>query len=390
MKRFSSAVRTLLAGTSLLFASLAAAPAAQAALKFDGSPGSSAPPATLGGFSMVASPQDTRDDGTTVTDAPATPTSSFSFDQSQQLLTIPDTWCTSNWAGGTYAGRVYWTQGASSVTITLPSPASAVYFYATPNQQGALSMNATATAASGATLSSGDVQVTSNACGSSDPSGQFFGFYGTDGDQVKSVTVTLDDPNANFSDFAFGDFALGSGEVVVDDDLSLSGMPSDVTVDATSPAGAPVTYTPPTANDPGDSASPTVSCSAPSGSTFAIGSTNVTCSASDADDSNGPVSGSFNVTVVGAAGQLADLANAVNGVKPGTSLPGKVASAQSYVAAGDSADACLMLDSFIAETVAQNGKHVPSALAPSLVSAAQQIEAVLGCASRSAERRGRA
>ena len=29
---------------------------------------------------------------------------------------------------------------------------------------------------------------------------------GTGGDQVKSVTLTLDDPNANFSDFAFGDF----------------------------------------------------------------------------------------------------------------------------------------------------------------------------------------
>ena len=93
MKRCSFAVRTLLAGACLFVAALGAAPVAHAALKFDGSPGSGAPPATLGGYTMVPSPQDSRGDDTFVSDAPATVTSSFSFGQSQELLTAGSSWC---------------------------------------------------------------------------------------------------------------------------------------------------------------------------------------------------------------------------------------------------------------------------------------------------------
>lgn len=376
MKRCSFAVRTFLAAASLFVAGLGAAPVAQAGLKFDGSPGSGAPPATLGGYTMVPSPLDTRDDGSTVSDAPATPTSSFTFDQSQEILTIPLTWCTTNWAGGTYAGPVYYSQGASTMTITLPSPSSAVYLYATPNDTGTFTMKATATGQNGASVASGGVPVPVSSCQDTGASAQYFGFYGTNNDKITSVTVSIDDLNANQMDFAVGDFAVGDGSQVVDDDLTLSGMPSDMTVDAASPAGAVVSYTAPTATDEDAAA---VVCSSPSGSTFSIGTTTVTCTATDAADSNSPVSQTFVVTVVGAAGQLSDLANAVNGVKPGTSLPGKVAAAQTALAAGGAASACQALDSFISEVAVQTGKHVPIAVGPSLVSAAQQIEAVLGC-----------
>jgi hypothetical protein len=84
----------------------------------------------------------------------------------------------------------------------------------------------------------------------------------------------------------------------VDHDLGLSGLPANITVDATSPQGAVVTYTPPTATDEsGDNPGPTVSCTPASGSTFAIGMTTVTCTATDSDDTNSPVSGSFQVVV---------------------------------------------------------------------------------------------
>jgi HYR domain len=365
----------------MIVAGLGAAPVAQAALNFDGSPGNGVPPATFGGYTMVPSPQATGDDGTNVSDAPATATSSFSFDQSQALQTVP-TWCNSNWAGGTYDGRIYYTQGANTVTITLPSPSSAFYFYAAPDQQFVpLNMQATATADNGTTVSSGDVSSMTWSCGASTPTGQFFGFYGTNGDKISSVTLTLDDPSAMApADFTFGDFALaGSEVVVVDNDLSLSGMPSDVTVDATGPAGAVVTYTPPTATDEDTPSAATLGCSTPSGSTFAIGSTTVTCTATDADDSNGPVSQSFNVAVVGAAGQLSDLAGAVSGLGPGTSLWTKVATAQSALAAGSTSGACAELGNFVREVRAQSGRHVPAATAVGLVSAVQQIEAVLAC-----------
>jgi hypothetical protein len=160
-----------------------------------------------------------------------------------------------------------------------------------------------------------------------------------------------------------------------DNDLALANTPADMTVNATSAAGAVVSYTPPTAVDE-DAVS--VTCDHPSGSTFAIGTTTVTCSASEPNDTNSPVSTSFNVTVVGAAGQLQALAAAVAGVGPGKSLAAKVAAAQADVAAGNTAGAKGVLNAFINEVKAQAGKKIPAAQAAQLIAAAQQIIAVLG------------
>ena len=68
---------------------------------------------------------------------------------------------------------------------------------------------------------------------------------------------------------------------------------ADVTAEASGPSGATVTYTPPTATDAVDGAV-SVNCLPASGSLFAIGSTQVTCSAHDAA---GNVSGS-NFTIL--------------------------------------------------------------------------------------------
>lgn len=69
--------------------------------------------------------------------------------------------------------------------------------------------------------------------------------------------------------------------------------PADMTVEATSPAGAEVTFTP-IARDDRDPF-PIVSCTPPSGSTFPLGTTTVTCTATDA--SGNSASCSFTVTV---------------------------------------------------------------------------------------------
>jgi len=85
---------------------------------------------------------------------------------------------------------------------------------------------------------------------------------------------------------------------VLDTDLAITGVPADITTNATSSAGAVVTYTSPTAIDEAsDNAAATVSCAPVSGSTFAIGTTTITCTASDADDTPSTVS-QFNVTVL--------------------------------------------------------------------------------------------
>jgi hypothetical protein len=193
------------------------------------------------------------------------------------------------------------------------------------------------------------------------------------------VGGTLQNPQSTIPASAFS--LNVSATLVTDNDLTLD-QPSNVTVDATSPAGATVTYTTPAAHDE-DLSTVTVSCLPASGSTFAIGDTTVTCTETDSDgDTNSPVTNTFNVHVKGAAEQLTDLATVVNGVGPGTSLADKVASVQSELTANDSSDACGTLKAFISEVLAQSGKSIrPPSKATMLIMAARQIEAVIPCTS---------
>jgi len=93
---------------------------------------------------------------------------------------------------------------------------------------------------------------------------------------------------------------VATGSFVVDMTLVdttppvLSGVPADITVDSNDQAGATVTWTAPSANDNIDGPLP-VTCSPASGSLFAVGSTTVECSATDAHGNVG--TGSFEVRV---------------------------------------------------------------------------------------------
>jgi TolB protein len=75
---------------------------------------------------------------------------------------------------------------------------------------------------------------------------------------------------------------------------TLINLPADITAEATGPAGAQVSWQAPTATDV-NPAQPIVSCSPASGSTFAIGTTPVNCSATDA--ANNTANRSFMVKV---------------------------------------------------------------------------------------------
>lgn len=81
---------------------------------------------------------------------------------------------------------------------------------------------------------------------------------------------------------------------VVDTTPPTLNLPADMTAEATSAAGAVVTYTA-TATDLVDG-NVTVNCTPASGSTFPLGTTNVQCSATDLHGNT--ASGSFNITVV--------------------------------------------------------------------------------------------
>jgi probable HAF family extracellular repeat protein len=143
-------------------------------------------------------------------------------------------------------------------------------------------------------------------------------------------------------------------------------LPADITVDATSAAGAVVTYTV-GATDNVDP-SPGVGCTPASGSTFPIGDATVACEARDA---TGNVAfGTFAVHVRGAAEQLDMLVSAVRALR----LPyGLENSLLVKLDAGE-------LGAFVHEANAQADKAIASADAADLVARAERIDAVLAAA----------
>jgi hypothetical protein len=108
---------------------------AQAAVIFNGAPGSGAPPATLGPYTMTPFPTDTRTQGSTVSSIPAPNAKQVLLSPSSELRAVGAGWATGAWAGGTYSGALYFANGATTQTLTLPPDTGAVYFYAEPGQR---------------------------------------------------------------------------------------------------------------------------------------------------------------------------------------------------------------------------------------------------------------
>lgn len=159
-------------------------------------------------------------------------------------------------------------------------------------------------------------------------------------------------------------------------DITIATHPS-VTLDATTPKGVTLPYTPPAASDPGAPVAPTVTCAPAPGSKFAIGKTVVTCTATDGDLT--PVSSTFLVTVRDAAAQLSSLAEAVVGLGTAHVLVDTVARAQEAYAERQYSDACSDLQTFIFEVYGTPGSSIAPKERASLVAAAVRIESVVGC-----------
>lgn len=149
----------------------------------------------------------------------------------------------------------------------------------------------------------------------------------------------------------------------------------DVVVDATEPSGAVVTYAA-SAVDDIDGPVP-VACTPPSGSTFPVDDTTVTCVASDAAGNEG--SASFDVHVRGAGEQLEELIAVVRGLGPGTSLADKLRAAHTALDEGDVEGACELVRAFANEVNGQSGKTLTPAEATALLAAANRIRSVLEC-----------
>ena len=175
---------------------------------------------------------------------------------------------------------------------------------------------------------------------------------------------------------------MGAYESGEDADLALSGVPESFSVNATSPAGAVVSYSLPTVIDE-DGTPPTVDCSPAPGSAFAIGVTTVTCTVTDPDDTNSPVTQSFAVTVNGAASQLGDLLATVNSYDLAnglqTSLLSQLQAARADLQANNQVDACGVIGAFVNHVKAQSNKGLTSAQGAELLTDSQRIRSVLAC-----------
>ena len=153
----------------------------------------------------------------------------------------------------------------------------------------------------------------------------------------------------------------------------------NVTVNATSSAGATVPFTP-TATD-ANPASPVATCTPASGSTFGIGTTMVNCSATDAAGNTSTVG--FTVTVKHAGTQLTDLQAKVQSLPldptARKNLQSILQNAQAAAGKGDIPAACDKLSSFVSQVQAQSGKKIATPTADGLLIDARRIMAVLGC-----------
>jgi hypothetical protein len=135
-----------------------------------------------------------------------------------------------------------------------------------------------------------------------------------------------------------------------------------------------VTY-PSSATDAFDDQLPTT-CSRPSGATFPIGDTQVTCTATDAAGHQS--SASFNVHVKGAPEQLGDQI-ALVGNAGGGSFADQLQAVRDDLAAGTKSAACGDLGAYVKHVQAQSGKQLSAALATTLIGNGNRIGAVIGC-----------
>jgi hypothetical protein len=186
------------------------------------------------------------------------------------------------------------------------------------------------------------------------------------------VTTRLDPPFVCGLVSSFSPFVVAQP---VDTTPPVLTVPSSVTKDATSPTGAVVTFTA-TARDDVDQ-KPAVRCTPASGSVFAIGTTLVSCTATDA--AGNAASASFTVHVRGAGEQIAALlakTRAYLGL-PALSqlLLQRLQDAADALVAKNKQAACSLL-AFYGTAV----KVIVPVHAAELVGDANRIRAVIGCA----------
>jgi Tol biopolymer transport system component len=184
-----------------------------------------------------------------------------------------------------------------------------------------------------------------------------------------TLTYTAADPSGN-SEVATQDV------IVVDDTPPVVNVPANMTVNATSPAGASVNYA---AIATDNVAVASFSCVPDSGSIFPVGTTTVDCVANDA--AGNTTAASFQVRVSSAADLIVQLIERLRGMPLPPRLRAQLLLVLQTVLANPQnlATACRALDVLIALVRSQAGRAIPVATADLIIADATAIRVVLGC-----------
>lgn len=168
-----------------------------AQVAFDGSPGTAAPPSTLGIYTMTPFEADGRPLFNDVSTVESPLGGTIGLIPNLNHRRIGNGW--GSWSHG-YTGDVYFNSDANApVTINLPAGTRAFYFYAEPNNFSTFTIEAIADNGT----SSGPINVTGFA------GAQYFGFYVTQpGAAVLTQIEVTADPAA--AGFAVGEFGIAA------------------------------------------------------------------------------------------------------------------------------------------------------------------------------------
>ncbi|HJQ53373.1 MAG TPA: HYR domain-containing protein, partial [Gemmatimonadaceae bacterium] len=160
---------------------------------------------------------------------------------------------------------------------------------------------------------------------------------------------------------------------VVDKEAPSLIVPADFSANATSPAGAIVTY----ALSAADNVAVTsVSCDRASGSLFPIGYTPIECTASDAAGNR--VSKHFGVRVLDANAQIQSLIEYVSSLELKPGAPTALINQLLVALRSPSQQACRKMDDFLRIAAAQD-QRIPPVSWRYMIGEAQRIQSVLGC-----------
>ncbi len=175
-------------------------------------------------------------------------------------------------------------------------------------------------------------------------------------------------PFAGFQD-AFVTF------VSLDTDLPTVTVPSDITLNATSFAGAVFNFTATVRDESQPNLVPT--CTLPSGSTFPIGTNFDTCSATDASGNTGTAT--FIVIVEGRQDQIFDLMRYIGNLFPANGLTNSLDTKLRAALQDPIPGACSDMNDFISQVNAHTGKDFTIEQGAFMNTSATRIRSMLGC-----------